>query len=89
MEQVIDLTPKKKTFWKKQAENLKKNSSIIWFILPAAALVLFFGYLPMFGIIFAFKTDLDSTNWIYDIFKQGWTFEHLFGLFKNSDVFTL
>ena len=86
MEQVIDLKPKKKTFWKKQAENFKKNSSIIWFILPAAALVLFFGYLPMFGIIFAFKTDLDSTNWIYDIFKQGWTFEHLLGLFKNSDV---
>ena len=86
MEQVIDLKPKKKTFWKKQAENFKKNSSIIWFILPAAALVLFFGYIPMFGIIFAFKTDLDSTNWIYDIFKQGWTFEHLFGLFKNSDV---
>ena len=86
MEQVIELKPKKKTFWKKQAENFKKNGSIIWFILPAAALVLFFGYLPMFGIIFAFKTDLDSTNWIYDIFKQGWTFEHLLGLFQNDDV---
>ena len=84
MDNVLDLKQKKKV--NKNLENFKKNASIMWFILPAAALVLFFGYLPMFGIIFAFKTDLDSTNWIYDIFKQGWTFEHIFGLFKNPDV---
>lgn len=86
MEQVIDLKPKRKTAGQKLRENFKKNASIMWFMLPAIALVLFFGYLPMFGILFAFKVDLDPTNWLYDFFKQGWTFDYLLMIFKNDDI---
>ena len=86
MEQVIELKPKKKGFWAKQFHNLKKNKSIIWFILPVVVLVLFFGYLPMFGIFFAFKENISAGNWLYDLLTQGWTFRHIARIFSDVEV---
>ena len=76
MNDTITLQPKKQGFWKKQLSNFNKNKAILWFLIPAIALVLFFGYVPMLGVIFAFKKDVTAFNWLYDVLVQPFTLDH-------------
>ena len=94
MEQKLDIqVPDKKQerkekrhkFWHQQRTNLKRNKSILWFIVPAALFTIIFSYIPMFGVLFAFKDPafdsamrrgadvigaLKYSNWTFDTFKS-------------------
>ena len=86
MTDVIQLKQKKKGFWAKQKENFRKNKSILWFLLPAIFLVLLFGYVPMLGVVFAFKEDVTAFNWLYDVLVQPFTFKHIIRIFENQKI---
>lgn len=43
-------------FWQEELHRLKKHRSIIWFVLPALSLVILFGYVPMVGMLIAFRS---------------------------------
>lgn len=74
------------TNFQKEMINFKKNKTIMPFLIPAILLVLFFGYLPMFGIIFAFKEEIRAFNWFYDFLTADFTFKHVTEIFKDQDV---
>lgn len=42
-------------FFKLQKKRFMKHRQILWFILPAALFSLIFSYIPMLGVLFAFK----------------------------------
>ena len=75
----------RRKYWKRQAINFKRNKSILWFIIPAAIFTIIFSYIPMFGVLFAFKDpSFDSamrrgadilgamsySNWTLETFKS-------------------
>ena len=74
------------TNFQQEIDKLKKNKSIVAFLIPAILLVIFFGYLPMFGIIFAFKEEIRAFNWFYDFLTADFTFDHILEIFKDQDV---
>lgn len=74
------------TNFQKEMINFKKNKTIMPFLIPAVLLVLFFGYLPMFGIIFAFKEEIRAFNWLYDFLTADFTFRHVTEIFRDQDV---
>ena len=82
MEQTVGTT-KKGSF----SYNLKKYSGPYLMILPALLCVIIFAYMPMYGIIMAFKN--------YDVMKGIWGspwaanhgFEHFISIFKNPEMF--
>lgn len=86
MSEIIELKQKKTGFWAKQKANFNKNKTIIWFLLPAMALVIFFGYIPMLGVIFAFKEKVSAFNWFYDVLVQPLTLDHIIGIFENPEI---
>ena len=88
MDQVIHAKPKKLGFWAQQADNFRKTKTIIWFLIPVVLLVLFFGYLPMFGIIFAFKEQIRPDNWFYDLLVSPLVLTHLESIFTEPAVLT-
>ncbi|MDE5896701.1 MAG: hypothetical protein K2H43_02665 [Clostridia bacterium] len=45
----------KRGFWAEEWHRLKKHRSIIWFVLPAFFLAFLFGYVPMIGLLIAFR----------------------------------
>lgn len=42
---------------KSQWFKIKKYKAILWFMIPSLFLVILFGYVPMGGILFAFKDN--------------------------------
>lgn len=65
MAQTVIVNPKKINYFKKQHKNFKKHKGILLFLVPAILLTLLFGYVPMTGVIFAFKekiTPLDRKS---------------------------
>lgn len=88
MDQVIHVKPKKLGFWATQADNFRKTKSIIWFLIPVVLLVIFFGYLPMFGIIFAFKEQIRPDNWFYDLLVSPLVMTHIESIFTEPAVLT-
>lgn len=88
MNQTLEIKNKKKKdgYFKTQFKNLRKNVSIIYFLLPAILLALFFGYLPMIGATWAFREEVSQVNWLYDTltFTNGWTFDHIVGIFVDE-----
>jgi putative aldouronate transport system permease protein len=77
--------PKKKTL----AFKFKKYKSIVWFILPAFVFAAFFGYVPMLGVLFAFKDnssfDLIHYTVLGAFIHSTWTFENFTAIWSNSD----
>ena len=76
---------KRKKYWERQRTNFKRNKSILWFIIPAALFTIVFSYIPMFGVLFAFKDPafdsamrrgadvigaLKYSNWTLETFKS-------------------
>ncbi len=72
------------------AQKVNKHKSLIPFVIPAMLFALIFCYLPMVGILIAFK---DDPNFIrYGFFgalaEADWTLEHFEMIFKNPQIFT-
>ena len=77
---------KKVGYFKRQFRNFKKNKAIVMFLIPAMLLTLMFGYVPMTGIIFAFKEKVTPTNWLYDTLTSPFTFNHILNVFSDPEV---
>ena len=76
---------KKQTF----AQKVSKHKQLIPFVLPAILFALIFCYLPMAGIVIAFK---DNPNFMrYDVFealqRADWTLEHFEMIFSDPEIF--
>ncbi len=87
---------KKPGFWRDQWKRIKKYRKLLWFLIPAAAFTLVFSYLPMIGILFAFKgpdfnllapTNLGVTeNLIYQTLFKSWTFQNFIDIFADETM---
>ena len=69
-------------------DKAKKYKTLIPFVIPAVLFALVFSYLPMTGILIAFK---EHPNFIrYDVFeafaKSDWTLENFERLFSDPDI---
>ena len=70
------------------AQNVSKHKQLIPFVIPAVLFALIFCYLPMTGIVIAFK---DNPNFLrYDVFealaKSDWTLEHFEMIFNDPEI---
>lgn len=88
MAQTVIVNPKKINYFKKQHKNFKKHKGILLFLVPAILLTLLFGYVPMTGVIFAFKEKITPLNWLYDVLTQPFTFKHMAMVFQDAEVLT-
>lgn len=88
MAQSVEVKPKKIGYFKKQHKNLKKHKGIILFLIPAILLTLLFGYVPMTGVLFAFKEKITPTKWLYDFLTQPFTTKHILNVFSDLEVLT-
>ena len=88
MAQTVMVNPKKINYLKKQHKNFKKHKGILLFLVPAILLTLLFGYVPMTGVIFAFKEKITPLNWLYDVLTQPFTFKHMAMVFQDAEVLT-
>lgn len=77
---------RKMGYFRRQMRNLKMNRSIIMFLIPAMLLTIMFGYVPMAGIIFAFKEKVTPTNWLYDTLTSPFTLENFSNVFADEEV---
>lgn len=74
-------------YWKKQGKRLRKHGRILPFIIPAALFSLIFSYIPMLGIIFAFKGEgfnLMKGDVIWNISNAEWTFRNFIDIFYDA-----
>ena len=66
-----------KSFFK----NVWKNKALLLFVLPGMALIIMFSYVPMFGLLLAFK----DYNFAKGIFHSDWVgFNNIKFLFING-----
>ena len=88
MNKTLEINKEKTGYFKTQMKYMKKNGSIMFFILPAALLALVFGYLPMIGATWAFREEVSTVNWLYDTltFTNGYTFKHIIGIFTDETI---
>ena len=67
----------------------KKHRSLLWFVLPAVIVSFIFSYIPMLGILFAFKDaryfSLTTGDVMYNLTHGGWTFVNFTEIFANPD----
>lgn len=85
---MVQTNTKKMGYFAKQHKNFKKNKGIILFIIPALLLTLLFGYVPMSGIVFAFKENITLTNWLYQTLTEPFTMSHIVNVFNDIEVLT-
>ena len=79
-------------YWHRTWTKLKKYGSIYWFVLPAAVLALFFGYVPLIFLLAAFKANYNPAinSPLAELFVPNWSmvqFTKIFG--ENSEAFFL
>ncbi len=72
-------------------QRIKKHKHLIPFVIPAIAFALIFCYLPMAGILIAFK---DNPNFVrYDVFeafsRSEWTMENFEKIFSDPEIFRI
>ena len=73
------------------AQKVKKHKHLIPFVIPAILFALVFCYLPMAGIVIAFK---DNPNFVrYDVFvaleRADWTMENFERIFSDPEIFSV
>ncbi len=75
-------------FWKDQWKRIKKHRNLLVFLLPAMLVSLVFSYIPMFGILFAFKDptqfDLAKADVMWNLTHGGWTFNNFVSIFYDA-----
>lgn len=86
--QSIPNSQRKVGYFRRQFRNLRKNKGIVMFLIPAILLSLLFGYVPMTGIIFAFKEKVTPTNWLYDTLTSPFTLDNFAKVFSDVEVLT-
>lgn len=79
----VSVIPRKRTFWSK----IKKYKFYYLLALPGFLFLLIFKYVPMFGIVLAFK-DYDPFMGVSGIFSSEWVGFANFTKFFNSYYFT-
>lgn len=68
------------------AKSLRKNKTLLLMLVPATAFVVIFSYIPMFGIIVAFK----NYNYASGFLKSSWVgFDNFHYLFATGKIWTL
>ncbi len=83
----------KKGFWHSQWKKVKKHRGVLWFIIPAAVFTLLFSYVPMLGVIFAFKDgadgkfDLSQGDIIWNLTHGAWTFSNFLNIFVDNTFY--
>lgn len=71
---------------KMSKDKKKRNRQIAIFTLPGFIWMLVFSYLPMFGLIIAFKDFKNSTgNFITSLFASEWTLDNFRIFFTSND----
>ena len=67
---------------------IKKHRSLIPFVVPAIAFAIVFCYLPMVGILIAFKDDPNFAKYgvINAFMRADWTLEHFKVLFSDPEI---
>ena len=73
------------------AQKVKKHKHLIPFVIPAILFALVFCYLPMAGIVIAFK---DNPNFVrYEVFealeKADWTMKNFEKIFSDPEIFSV
>jgi len=70
------------------AEEIKKNKALFIMLLPGILILLLFNYLPMFGVILAFKNfKFYDSNFFSSLFQSQWTgFKNFQYLFASKDA---
>lgn len=67
----------------------KKHFSLLWFVVPAFVISFIFSYIPMLGILFAFKDgsqfNLTTGDVMYNLTHGGWTVVNFIEIFSNPD----
>ena len=86
--QSIPNSQRKVGYFRRQFRNFRKNKGIVMFLIPAILLSLLFGYVPMTGIIFAFKEKVTPTNWLYDTLTSPFTLDNFAKVFSDVEVLT-
>lgn len=85
-------TNTKNGYWRSEWKKVKKHRRILWFILPAAFFTIFFSYIPMLGVLYAFK---DSNGFMMNMSRYGvlgcltrggWTFENFADIFTDESI---
>ena len=67
----------------------KKNKSLVPFVLPAIIFALIFSYLPMCGLLIAFKDNINFIRYgnpLEAFANAGWTTEHFAKIFSDPDI---
>lgn len=70
-------------------EQLKKYKTLYPFLIPAVVLALIFAYLPMVGLLIAFKDKINFvkySNPLTAFSKAKWTFAHFEKIFSDADI---
>ncbi|MDO4779148.1 MAG: ABC transporter permease subunit [Tissierellia bacterium] len=74
----------------KKKGRFKKNLPLTLFALPGFIWFLVFSYLPMFGIILAFKKYKNyDGNFFTSLFKSEWTTDNFSFFFRSKDAWTV
>lgn len=85
---------KTSTYPKTKKKSLRKQfikyRHVFWFIIPALAITLFWGYTPMIGTLIAFRTKFDLTGFYTPIGSffdptANWTFSQFSQIFYDTD----
>lgn len=82
----ISVWERVKRYFKLQTKNFWKNRTIVWFLIPALCFTIVLGYVPMLGVIFGFKEQINPSNWFYDVLTQPFTFKWVAKIFSDAEV---
>lgn len=76
---------------KKRIERFKLNKELLFLAIPGAIWFFIFAYLPMFGIVIAFKKfRLVGSNFLNSLIKSQWVgFDNFKFLFKSADAWII
>lgn len=84
--EVVTKVKKKKSFWKR----LKANKELLLLTIPGAIWFLIFAYLPMFGVLVAFKDWKIHGNFLESLIKSEWVgLDNFKFLFQSSDAWLI
>ena len=78
---------KKSGYWNDQWKRIKKYHKLLWFLLPAALITLIFSYLPMLGVLFAFKGsefNLTKGDVMWNLTHGSWTLMNFAEIFVDN-----
>ncbi len=78
------------TYWQDQCKRIKKYRKLLWFLLPAALFTLVFSYLPMLGVLFAFKGpefNLTKGDVLWNLSHGTWTFTNFLDIFVDKSFY--